>query len=118
MMMIMMTMMTTKTTAAGAAAAAAVLRDPCDRQISDIYPLRFVSEGASLAAVSQSGRRIIEACMNGHHSRADHTHTEYLQHASNEAYAKTEKFLDMKKAVDVGAYRCSFYTVHLSTRGR
>jgi hypothetical protein len=56
----------------------------------------------SLAAVSRSGRLFIEACMNGHHSRADHSHSEYLQHISNEAYAKTEKFLDdTKKAVDI-----------------
>jgi hypothetical protein len=67
-----------------------------------MYPLRFPSEGVSLAAVSQNGRRIIEACMNRHHSRSDHSHTEYLQHTSNEAYAKTENFLDdMKKAVDI-----------------
>jgi len=53
-----------------------VLTAPCDQQISDMYPLRFLSEGTSLTAVSRSGRRIIEACINGHHSLADHTHTE------------------------------------------
>jgi hypothetical protein len=55
-----------------------VLKAPCEGQISDMYPLRFLSEDATLAAVSRSVRRIIEAGVNGHHILADNT-TEYLK---------------------------------------
>jgi ribosomal protein S18 acetylase RimI-like enzyme len=75
---------------------------PVDRKISEMIPLQYLSEGASLLAISRNDGRILGACINGENTPQERPHTECLQSDSNEVCVKINEFIHkMEEAVDI-----------------
>jgi arylalkylamine N-acetyltransferase len=67
--------------------------DP-NRPITAILPLRFLSEGRSLLAVSRNGRHILGVCLNGELNTNENAYSTKQNRLTDPNYNKIASFLD------------------------
>jgi ribosomal protein S18 acetylase RimI-like enzyme len=89
-----------------------------DRKISEMFALRFLSQGTSLLAVSRKDGHILGACINGENSPEDRNNAKYLQSEKNESYAKIHKFVHkMEEDVDIWKLTGANKALYIHTLG-
>jgi ribosomal protein S18 acetylase RimI-like enzyme len=69
-----------------------------NRPISAISPLRFLSQGKSLLAVSRNGRHILGVCVNAEVKRNENTYTTKQMRLAEPSYNKISSFLEKVEA--------------------